>query len=48
MIENGATEHQVMAVYGWESPKEVMRYAKRAHRDKLAEEGISLLRMGEK
>jgi integrase len=48
MIENGATEHQVMAVYGWESPKEVMRYAKQARRDKLAGEGISLLRTDEK
>ncbi len=30
--ENGATEHQLMAIYGWDSPKQAALYAKAADR----------------
>lgn len=39
----GATEYQLMAVYGWESPKEAARYTKKANRKKLAGEAMHLI-----
>ena len=34
--ENGATEHQLMAIFGWQTIKEAERYTKAARRKKMA------------
>ncbi|MCZ6637059.1 MAG: tyrosine-type recombinase/integrase [Alphaproteobacteria bacterium] len=34
--ENGATEHQLMAIYGWESPKQAAIYTRKVNRKRLA------------
>jgi hypothetical protein len=44
MIENGASQHQAMAFYGWEQPNVVVVYARRAHWPKLAQEASRHLR----
>lgn len=41
--ENGATEHELMAIFGWESPKQAALYTRKASRKKLA--GASLARV---
>ncbi|HYG87859.1 MAG TPA: site-specific integrase [Azospirillum sp.] len=41
--ENGATEHQLMAIYGWESPKQAALYTKKADRKRLADSAMHLL-----
>ncbi len=41
--ENGATEHMLMSIYGWESPKQAVLYAKKARRKKLAQAGMRYL-----
>ncbi len=41
--ENGATEHQLMAIYGWESPKQAALYTKKANRKRLAESAMHLV-----
>jgi Phage integrase family len=41
--ENGATEHQLMAIFGWATSKEAERYTKTAQRKKMAGEAMSLL-----
>lgn len=41
--EAGATEHQLMAMYGWESPKQAALYTKKANRKRLAGTGMKLL-----
>ncbi|MBR9970875.1 tyrosine-type recombinase/integrase [Magnetospirillum sulfuroxidans] len=41
--ENGATEHQLMAIYGWESPKQAALYTKKANRKILADSAMHLL-----
>ncbi len=41
--ENGATEHQLMAIYGWASPKEAARYTRAARQKVLAASGVHLL-----
>ncbi|MGE5515117.1 MAG: tyrosine-type recombinase/integrase [Bacteroidota bacterium] len=41
--ENGATEHQLMAIYGWESPKQAATYTKKANRKRLADAAMHLL-----
>lgn len=41
--ENGATEHQLMAIFGWESPKQAALYTRKANRKKLAAEAMHLL-----
>lgn len=42
-VERGATEHQLMALYGWESPKQAALYTKRANRQLLESEAAALL-----
>lgn len=42
--ENGATEHQLMAIYGWSNPQQAAVYTRKARRRKLAAEAIHLLR----
>ena len=41
--ENGATEHQLMAIFGWTSSKMAELYTRAANRRKLAKDGIHLL-----
>lgn len=41
--ENGATEHQLMAIYGWESPKQAAHYTKKANRKRLAGDAMHLV-----
>ena len=38
--ENGATEHELMAIYGWESPKQAALYTRRADRKRLAADAL--------
>jgi integrase len=45
--ENGATEHELMAIYGWESPKQAALYTRKANRRKLAGSGMDHLRLDE-
>ena len=40
---NGATEHQLMAIYGWNSPKQAATYTRRANRKRLAKDAMHLL-----
>ena len=42
--ENGATEHQLMAIFGWSTLKEAERYTRTAQRKKLAGDAMPLLR----
>jgi integrase len=42
----GATIHQLMAMYGWTTPSQAMIYTKRANQKKLAREGVTLLARG--
>lgn len=41
--DNGATEHQLMAIYGWESPKQAAIYTRKANRKKLVGEAMHLI-----
>ena len=41
--ENGATEHQLMAIYGWESPKQASLYTRKVNRHRLAAQAMHLL-----
>ena len=40
---NGATEHQLMAIFAWESPKQAAAYTKKANRKRLANAAMHLL-----
>ncbi|MEX0745640.1 MAG: tyrosine-type recombinase/integrase [Phycisphaeraceae bacterium] len=42
--ENGATEHQLMAIFGWRTIQEAERYTKAARRKKMAGDAMPLLR----
>lgn len=42
--ENGATEHQLMAIFGWQPIHEAERYTKAARRKKMAGDAMPLLR----
>ena len=41
--EGGATESQLMAIYGWDTIKEAERYTRKARKKVLAEEGMPAL-----
>lgn len=41
--EKGATEHQLMAIFGWASPKQAATYTKKANRTRLAKGAMHLL-----
>lgn len=41
--ENGATEHQLMAIYGWDSPKQAALYTRKANRKRLAGDAMRLV-----
>jgi hypothetical protein len=47
-VENGATDHQLMAIYGWRTIKEAQRYARAARQKVLAGSGMHLLRRSRK
>jgi integrase len=38
--ENGATENQLMAIYGWSDPKMAALYTRKANRKKLASDAM--------
>lgn len=42
-VENGATDRQLMALFGWETEKEASRYTRGANRKKLAGQAAPLL-----
>jgi integrase len=42
-VENGATEMQLMAIYGWTSAKNAAIYTRQANRTKIAAEAMSLV-----
>jgi integrase len=44
--ENGASEHQLMSIFGWATLKEAERYTKAARRKKMAGDAMSLLLRG--
>jgi integrase len=44
--ENGATEHQLMAMYGWTTPGMAAVYTRAANRKRLAGETMGLLAIG--
>ncbi|MFM1814090.1 MAG: hypothetical protein RLZ98_785 [Pseudomonadota bacterium] len=46
--ENGATEHQLMAIFGWKTLKEAERYTRAANQKTLAAAGIETLRRDHK
>ncbi|MDR6952336.1 integrase [Ancylobacter sp. 3268] len=39
----GATEHQLMAIFGWESPKQAAVYTRKANRRRLAGDAMHLM-----
>ncbi len=41
--EQGATEHQLMAIYGWESPKQAALYTRSANRKRLVADAMPLV-----
>lgn len=41
--ENGATEHQLMAIFGWDSPRQAAVYTRKANRKRMAAEAMHLL-----
>ena len=41
--ENGATEHQLMSIFGWESPAQAALYTRKANRKRLAGDAMHLL-----
>ena len=43
--ENGATEKQTMAIFGWETLQQVERYTRKARTRKLATDSMHLLVM---
>lgn len=44
---NGATGHQLMAIYGWESPKQAELYTRKADRRRLVGEAMHLVAPGQ-
>ncbi len=45
--ENGATEHQLMAMFGWDSPKQAALYTRKANRKRLAADAMHKLIPGQ-
>lgn len=41
--ENGATEHQLMVLFGWESPKQAALYTRKVNRERMAAEAMGLI-----
>ncbi len=47
MAENGGTEHELMACFGWDSPKQAALYTRKANREKLAAKAMHKLIPGQ-
>ena len=45
--ENGATEYELMAMFGWDSPKQASLYTRKANRKRLAAEAMHKLIPGQ-
>ncbi len=45
--EQGATEHELMAMFGWDSPKQAALYTRKANRKRLAAEAMHKLMPGQ-
>jgi Site-specific recombinase XerD len=45
--ENGATEFQLMSIFGWKDAKQAARYTRAARRKKLAGDAMGLIDLGE-
>jgi hypothetical protein len=45
--ENGATAHQLMAMFGWNTVKQAELYTRKADRKRLSGEGMPFLALGE-
>jgi len=45
--ENGATERQLMAIFGWNNPKQAAHYTKKASQKRLAGGAMHLIDLGE-
>ncbi len=45
--DNHATEHQLMAMFGWDSPKQAALYTRKANRKRLAAEAMHKLMPGQ-
>lgn len=45
--DNGATEHQLMAIFGWETPAQAAHYTRKANRRKLAGAGMHFIDLGD-
>jgi integrase len=41
--ENGATEHELMAIYGWDSPKQAAIYTRKVRQKKMAARALPLV-----
>jgi integrase len=41
--ENGATEHQLMALFGWDSPKQTGNYTRKVSRKRLVGDAMHML-----
>ena len=41
--ENGATAHQLMSIFGWETLKQVEKYTRKARAKRLAREAMLLI-----
>jgi integrase len=41
--ERGASEHELMAIFGWESPKQAALYTRKANRKRLAKQAMHLI-----
>ncbi len=46
-VENGATEHQLMAMFAWDSPQQAALYTRKANRKRLATEAMHKLMPGQ-
>jgi hypothetical protein len=44
---NGATAHQLMAIFGWDTIKEAEKYTARVDQQRLAESAMHMLSIGE-
>lgn len=44
--DNGATEHELMATFGWNSPKQAALYTRKANRRRLAGSGAAKISLG--
>jgi integrase len=45
--ENGATEHQLMAIFGWADPKQAAHYTKMARRKRLTGDAMHLISLSD-